>query len=202
MRRTAAVVSASALLALTACGADEPGDDGEASPSPSSSPSTSSAAPAPTTDTPASTPRVPEATGDVTTGLDAPWDVAFMPDGAAVVLPANGKAPALSSMGSAQSPVNEWFWRADLAQPEHLVAHGLGTDKPSADVEVKGGASWNDGRWSVVLSRQLKAKGAESAKLTPGKATSVAFSVWEGSNQERGDLHSYSREWRELTLES
>ncbi|WP_447645046.1 hypothetical protein [Nocardioides zeae] len=32
MRRTAAVVSASALLALTACGADEPGDDGEASP--------------------------------------------------------------------------------------------------------------------------------------------------------------------------
>lgn len=85
MRRTAAVVSASALLALTACGADEPGDDGEASPSPSSSPSTSSAAPAPTTDAPASPPRVPEATGDVTTGLDAPWDVAFMPDGAAVV---------------------------------------------------------------------------------------------------------------------
>jgi complex iron-sulfur molybdoenzyme family reductase subunit gamma len=124
------------------------------------------------------------------------------PDGAAVVLPANGKAPALSSMGSAQSPVNEWFWRADLAQPEHMVSHGLGTDKPSADVEVKGGASWNDGRWSVVLSRQLKAKGAESAKFTPGKATSVGFSVWEGSNQERGDLHSYSREWRELTLES
>lgn len=85
MRRTAAVVSASALLALTACGGDEPGDDGEASPSPSSSPSTSSAAPAPTTDAPASPPRVPEATGDVTTGLDAPWDVAFMPDGAAVV---------------------------------------------------------------------------------------------------------------------
>lgn len=89
MRRTAAVVTASALLALAACGADEPDGDGEASPGPLSSPPSS--APAPTTDatdtappTPP-TPRVPEATGDVTTGLDAPWDVAFMPDGAAVV---------------------------------------------------------------------------------------------------------------------
>lgn len=86
MRRTAAVVTASALLALAACGADEPDEDGEAAPSPSA-PSSSSSAPAPTTPTATAppTPRVPEAAGDVTTGLDAPWDVAFMPDGAAVV---------------------------------------------------------------------------------------------------------------------
>ncbi|GAB3070395.1 PQQ-dependent sugar dehydrogenase [Nocardioides zeae] len=86
MRRTAAVVTASALLALAACGSDEPDEDGEAAPSPSA-PSSSSSAPAPSSSSaPApTTPRVPAADGEVTTGLDAPWDVAFMPDGAAVV---------------------------------------------------------------------------------------------------------------------
>jgi DMSO reductase family type II enzyme heme b subunit len=123
------------------------------------------------------------------------------PDAAAVVLPANGKAPPLATMGNAQSPVNEWFWRADLSEPQNRVAHGLGTDKKSDDASVAGGAKWNDGRWSLVLSRKLRATGKETAKLSAGKATSVAFSVWDGGNQERGDLHSYSRDWRDLTLE-
>jgi len=123
------------------------------------------------------------------------------PDAAAVVLPANGKAPALASMGTAQSPVNAWLWRGDLAEPQNRVAHGLGTDKPADDAAISGGAAWSDGRWSVVLSRKLRASGKESAKLTAGKATNVGFSVWDGDNQERGDLHSYSRDWRELTLE-
>jgi complex iron-sulfur molybdoenzyme family reductase subunit gamma len=137
---------------------------------------------------------------------DATQNVEFgdrqFPDAAAVVLPANGKAPPLSSMGNPQAPVNEWFWRADLERPENLVSHGLGTDKPNTEAEVAGKASWSDGRWSVVLSRRLKAAGKEITKLASGKSTNVAFSVWEGSNQERGDLHSYSRDWRDLTLES
>jgi len=53
----------------------------------------------------------------------------------------------------------------------------------------------------VVLSRKLRATGKETAKLSVGKPTNVAFSVWDGANQERGDLPSYSRDWRDLTLE-
>jgi len=124
------------------------------------------------------------------------------PDAAAVVLPANGKAPPLATMGNAQSPVNEWFWRADLSEPQHRVARGLGTDKKSDDASVAGSGKWGDGRWSLVLSRKLRATGRETAKLSVGKPTNVAFSVWDGANQERGDLHSYSRDWRDLTLEA
>jgi complex iron-sulfur molybdoenzyme family reductase subunit gamma len=122
------------------------------------------------------------------------------PDAAAVVFPSNGAAP-LATMGNAQAGVNQWFWRADLERPENRVANGLGTDRTADDVEIGAGAAWNDGRWSVVLSRKLKAKGTGTAALAPGKTTNVAFSVWEGSNQERGDLHSYSRDWRDLALE-
>lgn len=123
------------------------------------------------------------------------------PDAAAVVLPSNGKAPPLASMGSPEAPVNQWFWRADLEQPENLVSKGLGTDRTLPGVAVTGGAQWEDGRWSVVLARRLRVNNKEATKLSAGKSTKVAFSVWEGSNQERGDLHSYSRDWRELTLE-
>jgi complex iron-sulfur molybdoenzyme family reductase subunit gamma len=63
-------------------------------------------------------------------------------------------------------------------------------------------AAWDDGRWTVVVSRPLKAKGADNVKLNPGKAVKVGFSVWDGGNAERGDLRSYSRQWRELTLEA
>jgi len=124
----------------------------------------------------------------------------LFPDGAAVLFPCNGSAP-ISTLGAADAGVNEWFWRADLEQPENLVAHGLGTDRPADGARVEGSAAWEASRWSVVLSRTLKAKGADNVKLAPGKRVSVGFTIWEGSNRERGDLRSYSRQWRELTLE-
>ena len=123
------------------------------------------------------------------------------PDAAAVVFPANGDAP-LVSLGAPDAKVNSWFWRADLEQGENRVAQGLGTDVKADGAAIDSRAAWKDGRWTVVVSRALKAKGAENVKLTPGKAVKVGFTVWDGGNQERGDLRSYSRQWRELTLES
>jgi hypothetical protein len=37
--------------------------------------------------------------------------------------------------------------------------------------------------------------------VATGKATNVAFAVWEGAAQERAGLHSYSRQWRPLQIE-
>ncbi|HEY1135717.1 MAG TPA: PQQ-dependent sugar dehydrogenase [Nocardioides sp.] len=86
MRRTAALVTASALVALAACGGEDPVTDAEEPPSSTGTPSSAPPTSAPTTTpTAPATPRTPTPAGDVTTGLDAPWDVAFMPDGAAVV---------------------------------------------------------------------------------------------------------------------
>lgn len=124
----------------------------------------------------------------------------LFPDAAAVLFPTAADAP-IATLGTAEAGVNEWFWRADLEQPENRVAHGLGTDAPADGAAIDGGGAWKDGRWSVVLSRPLKAKGSDNVKLTPGKAVKVGFSIWEGSNRERGDVRSYSRQWRELALE-
>lgn len=123
------------------------------------------------------------------------------PDAAAVVFPTSADAP-LVTFGAADAPVNAWYWRADLAEGENLVAHGLGTDRKTDGAEIASKARWEDGRWTVVLSRPLKVKGAENVKLSAGKSVKVGFTVWEGENQERGDLRSYSRQWRELTLEA
>lgn len=123
----------------------------------------------------------------------------LFPDAAALLFPSNGDAP-IGTLGNAEAGVNEWYWRADLAQGENLIAHGLGTDT-RADGAIDARAIWNDGRWSLVLSRALKAKGADNARFAPGKTAKVGVTIWEGSNRERGDLRSYSRQWHELTLE-
>ncbi len=124
----------------------------------------------------------------------------LFPDAAAVLFPGNGAAE-IGTLGSADAAVNEWYWRADLEQGENLVSHGLGTDAPSDGAAIDTKAAWKDGRWSVVLSRPLKAKGTDNVKLAPGKKASFGVTIWEGSNRERGDLRSYSRQWHELTLD-
>jgi len=110
-------------------------------------------------------------------------------------------APRLSVIGEVAVGQPQWYWRADLETGENLVAHGLGTDKPTNGAAIDAKSAWKDGRWSVVLSRPLKAKGADNVKLTPGKKASFGVTIWEGSNRERGDLRSYSQQWHELTLD-
>jgi DMSO reductase family type II enzyme heme b subunit len=63
------------------------------------------------------------------------------------------------------------------------------------------GAKWADGRWAVVVGRILPAPAPDAVTLDPGSTASVAFAVWEGSNQERAGLHSCSRDWRPLEIE-
>jgi DMSO reductase family type II enzyme heme b subunit len=125
----------------------------------------------------------------------------LFPDAVAVMFPSNGDAP-LVTFGAPDAKVNAWFWRADLEDGENLVAQGLGTDTPTGDTPIAGRGVWRDSRWSVVVSRPLKGKGADNVKLGPGKTVKAGFTVWEGSNRERGDLRSYSRQWHELALEA
>lgn len=87
MRRSP-VVSAALLAALTlgACSAEDPSGDETGDPSPDGSALTPTDTPSDPSDPSApTTPRTPEASGEVVQDLAAPWDIAFMPDGAAVV---------------------------------------------------------------------------------------------------------------------
>jgi DMSO reductase family type II enzyme heme b subunit len=125
----------------------------------------------------------------------------LFPDAAAVLFPSNGDA-SITTLGTPDAKVNSWYWSADREDGESLVCQGLGTDRVSADAPVTGRGVWRDNRWSVVISRPLKVKGADNVKLGAGKTVKAGFTIWEGSNRERGDLRSYSRQWHELALEA
>ncbi len=128
-------------------------------------------------------------------------DGSVFPDAAGVVFPLNGDAP-LEDMGSPEAPVNTWYWRANFpeGEAEDLIGTGLGIVKETAKSFARARARWEGGRWAVVLTRPLDTDGG-GVQLTLGKATKVAFTVWEGSSQERAGLMSFSKRWRELEIQ-
>jgi len=119
-------------------------------------------------------------------------DGSVFPDAAAVLFPMKRQTP-LNQMGTPAAGIQAWYWRANHADfGEALALHGFATEERQPGPPVLTSASWSDGRWRVVI-------GAPLAAGSPTEA--VAFAVWEGSNQERAGLHSYSPEWQELTIE-
>ena len=128
-------------------------------------------------------------------------DGSKFPDAAGVVFPLNGRA-RLETMGTPESPVNAWYWRANLAdgEAEHLISTGLGVFKAFGKANVNARSQWQDDQWSVVLSRPMTSKGG-GVRMLGRKSVSVGFCVWDGSSQERAGLMSFSKTWRELTIE-
>jgi DMSO reductase family type II enzyme heme b subunit len=132
-------------------------------------------------------------------------DTNVFPDGCGILIPLSGGDPPIDEMGSKDFPVNAWFWRADLKDvPHNTVARGLGTTVFSKKCLIQTKSQWGQGAWAVVFARALAVpeQKDESVQLAPGKPVKIGFSVWEGSNGERGGLKSFSKEWRELTLEA
>ncbi|RIK08636.1 MAG: hypothetical protein DCC49_08865 [Acidobacteria bacterium] len=121
------------------------------------------------------------------------------PDACAVAFPANGSAD-LGTLGSDDSPVNLWFWRADRGnEGEDVLAKGVKNLATLSREDVKASAEFNSGRWSVVLSRALS--GGDGAQLSAGSSQPVAFLIWEGKNEERAGLAAYSGSWTDLEIE-
>jgi DMSO reductase family type II enzyme heme b subunit len=67
-------------------------------------------------------------------------------------------------------------------------------------VEARG--QWNEGRWSVVMTRKLSvASPSDGVSLEPGGRASVAFAVWDGSQQDR-DGKKLITIWQDIELEN
>jgi DMSO reductase family type II enzyme heme b subunit len=130
-------------------------------------------------------------------------DTGTFPDAAALLFPIGEDAP-LITMGAEGQPVEAWHWRADRpGRGICNVANGLGTTRITSEDRVTANGVWEEGRWRVVLSRALQVPSdtGEAVQLRSGATGKVAFSVWEGSNGERGGLKSFSPEWHSFTLE-
>ena len=66
---------------------------------------------------------------------------------------------------------------------------------------MQANGKWKDGRWTVVMTRKLKLKDDQTGVLLePGGSVSIAFAVWNGSQQDRDGKKSITI-WQDLVLE-
>jgi mono/diheme cytochrome c family protein len=100
--------------------------------------------------------------------------------------------------GDAQSPVDLWFF--DLARPDPLQFTGRGSADiaPNDTGDVTGVASYDQGEWSVIFKRPLRA--TSGAPFAPGGFMPIAYSVWDGFSRERGNRRGLTV-WYSLYLE-
>ncbi len=122
-------------------------------------------------------------------------------DAAAVLFPVNEDAQ-LSSMGSAQQPVNAWYWRPDMETPFSVTSVGTGTTRRTVDPSLHGNGAHKGDAWTVVIGRALQSAGDGYVQLAAGETAKVAFAVWQGSNVERAGLKAVTLEWQPLELEA
>jgi DMSO reductase family type II enzyme heme b subunit len=124
-------------------------------------------------------------------------------DAAAILLPSVQNAP-LILMGQKGQPVNAWYWRADEGKAgRNIVAEGYGTTKTVDRTSIQCSNRWKNSEWSVVITRPLFVKGdAPLAQLRPGSRTPYGVAIWEGRNQERAGIKSFTLGREDLILES
>jgi len=100
--------------------------------------------------------------------------------------------------GDGQNSVDLWFF--DLARPEPLQFTGKGSADiaPNDTGDLTGVASYDQGEWSVIFKRPLRA--GSGAPFIQGQFLPIAFSVWDGLSRERGNRRGLTV-WYSLYVE-
>ena len=100
--------------------------------------------------------------------------------------------------GDAQNSVDLWFF--DLARPDPLqfTGRGSGDIAPNDTGDLTGVASYDQGEWSVIFKRPLRA--TSGAPFLQSEFLPIAFSVWDGFSRERGNRRGLTA-WYSLYVE-
>lgn len=105
-------------------------------------------------------------------------------------------APAMTALQAG----NQAALQKRASPAEEATARGFGNlaRRPIGEQSVTGKGIWRDGRWHVVLSREL----APAVGKPPlGSGANIAFAVWNGSERDRNGQKAISG-WYSLTVES
>jgi mono/diheme cytochrome c family protein len=106
--------------------------------------------------------------------------------------------------GNASNPVHMWTWKADLDSVEEGIARGW-TRPPKAQPEdqqqIASSASWDQGRWRLVMRRPLVTQDSGDVQFVKGKFTPMSLNAWDGSNGEHGLIMSLST-WHYVLIEA
>jgi hypothetical protein len=117
---------------------------------------------------------------------------------------------------SARYPHSEgvWIFPQDLAVRRKVrgwrgaepvieyVAKGFGTLTPRHGTEVEGISDYRQGRWSVVLRRDLITHNDEDPAFVPGETTSFILAIWNGAKQEVNGRKAVTYAWIPARFES
>jgi hypothetical protein len=133
------------------------------------------------------------------TGAEAP--PSEFSDAVAIQIPSavpTGARKPYFIFGDAQDSVDLWFY--DLGHPDPLQFTGKGSADivPNDTGDVTGVASYDQGEWSVIFKRPLRA--SAGAAFTPGEFMPIAFSVWDGFSRERGNRRGLTV-WQSVYME-
>jgi len=120
-------------------------------------------------------------------------------DQMALMLPLT-KNSVFLTMGSMSDPVELWRWKADQETPQQIKAEGVGTTENIQDDAMQSQAVWKDGRWYVVMQRDMVTPSDNSANFIPGEQQRCSLALWAGHNQERGGIKSISMRWIPLDV--
>lgn len=112
-------------------------------------------------------------------------------------LPTGAKKPYFI-FGDAESPVELWF--VDLARGalQMYNGNGAGAVESTEGDEIEVVTGYEEGQWTVLYKRRMRSSTSitfEEAQFVP-----LAFSVWDGFNNDRGNRRSLSA-WFHLYLE-
>ena len=93
------------------------------------------------------------------------------------------------------------------ADGEHAVEEALARGwsqapraQPEDQQQVSSKASWNQGRWSLVMKRPLVTEDRNDVQFPSGVFIPLAVNAWDGSNGEHGLIMSLST-WHYVLLE-
>jgi hypothetical protein len=112
-------------------------------------------------------------------------------------VPAGARKPYFI-LGDAQNPVDLWFFDLAHPGPAQFTGKGSGDVAPNDTGDLTGVASYDQGEWSVIFKRPLRA--SSGASFSPGEFMPVAFSVWDGLSRERGNRRGLTI-WYSLYVE-
>jgi DMSO reductase family type II enzyme heme b subunit len=88
------------------------------------------------------------------------------------------------------------------ASGRNISAQGYGSTRTIDRNSVVCSHEWRDGVWTVVITRHLKLNTKEPvAQLSPGDRMPYGVAVWEGGNQERAGIKSFTLSREDLFVD-
>lgn len=107
-----------------------------------------------------------------------------------VQIPSGARKPYFL-FGDGANPVDLWF--VDLATKVATRYNGTGSKSLTLveGEDVSAVASYDRGEWSVIFKRALRATGGVT--FAEGQYVPIAFSIWNGTDRERGNKRGLTR---------